>query len=244
MNDKLVVIHQPDFIPYIGFFDRLVKADIYVVLDNVQYVRRNKEQWTNRDRIKTRNGIKWITANVKKADNQTKINEIYLSEEHDWRRKCKNILHNSYCHAPCFESVNPYVEKIFDFRCELLADFNIHAICIINEMLDIKTSMVLASDLSPKGNKDALNIDIMKKLGYTRYLSGIGARAYCNEENYEKNGIKILWQDFQHPIYTQQFGDFIPYLSILDMLYNCGIEKSRRILRGENVNGTEQCTNQ
>ncbi|MDE7417803.1 MAG: WbqC family protein, partial [Lachnospiraceae bacterium] len=109
MNDKLVVIHQPDFIPYIGFFDRLLHADIYVVLDNVQYVRRNKEQWTNRDQIKARNGIKWITANVKKADNQTKINKILLSDEYDWRKKCKNILHNSYCNALWYKSVNPYI---------------------------------------------------------------------------------------------------------------------------------------
>lgn len=244
MNDKLVVIHQPDFIPYIGFFDRLLKADIYVVLDNVQYVRRNKDQWTNRDQIKTRNGLKWLTANVKKADSQTNINKIYLCDEHDWRKKCKNILYSNYCNTPWYESVNPYVEKIFNFNCELLIDFNMNAICVINEILDIKTEIILASDLHPEGKKDELNINIMKKLGYTQYLSGMGAKAYCNEKIYEENGIKIMWQDFQHPIYPQQFGDFIPYLSIVDMLYNCGIENSCRILRGENIYGTEQYTNQ
>lgn len=231
MHDKLVVIHQPDFIPYIGFFERLLYADIYVVLDNVQYVRRNKDQWTNRDQIKTRNGRKWITVNVKKTDNQTKINKICLSEEHKWRSKCKNILRSNYCGASYYGEINQYIDKIIDFECELLIDFNIHAIQIINSILDIKIEMVLASDLYPEGKKDELNISIVKKLGCTQYLSGMGAKAYCNEKLYEENGIKIIWQDFQHPVYPQQFGEFIPYLSIVDLLYNCGIQESRRILR-------------
>ena len=243
MDDKLVVIHQPDFIPYIGFFDRLLKADIYVVLDNVQYVRRNKEQWTNRDRIKTRNGKRWITANVKKADSQAKINEICLSDDHNWRSKCKNILQTNYREATYYGEINQYVSKIFDYKCKFLVDFNIHAIQIINSILDIKIEVILASDLHLEGKKDELNISIMKKIGCTQYLSGMGAKAYCNEKLYEESGIKILWQDFEHPVYPQLFGEFVSYLSIIDFLYNCGIENSCRILRGENIYGTEYHTN-
>lgn len=239
MNDKLVVIHQPDFIPYIGFFDRLAKADIYVVLDNVQYVRGSRDHWTNRDMIKTRKGEKWITVSVKKEHREVKIKDVMLAEESAWRNRCKCLLKENYIRAKYYNDIKTYVEKMFDYQCEYLIDFNLNIIRMINELLGINIEILRASEIGGQGQKDELLIDIMKKIGQTKYLSGVGAKAYCNEELYVKNNIEIIWQDFQHPIYPQQFGEFIPYLSIIDLLFNCGIEKSCRILGGENVNGTE-----
>jgi hypothetical protein len=92
MQDKVVVIHQPDFMPYLGFFDRLLKADIYVVLDTVQFVKR----WTGRDKIKTENGEQWITVETKKAPVETKINQIYLVEDTKWKKKHLNIICYNY----------------------------------------------------------------------------------------------------------------------------------------------------
>lgn len=242
MNDKLVVIHQPDFMPYIGFFERLLMADIYVVLDNVQYVRGNQDHWTNRDKIKTQKGERWITVSVQKKPRETKINEILLSENCEWREKCKNILKENYSKAKYYDELMPYVERMFGYQCAYLMDFNLNIINIINKLLDINVEIIFASIIKAHGCKDELLIDIMKRIGQTQYLSGTGARAYCNEKIYEQNGIRILWQDFEHPVYPQQFGEFIPYLSIIDLLYNCGIEDSRRIIRKGHIYGTEKHT--
>lgn len=244
MNDKLVVIHQPDFIPYIGFFDRLLKADTYVVLDNVQYVRGNRDHWTNRDKIKTQKGEKWITVSVKKEHREIKISEVTLAEESVWRNRCKNLLRENYFRAEYYNEIMPYVEKLFDYQCERLMDFNLNIISMINKLLGIDIEILLASDIEAQGHKDELLIDIMKKIGQTRYLSGLGAKDYCDEELYKKNGIEIIWQNFQHPVYPQQFGEFVPYLSVIDLLFNCGTEGAKRILKGENIYGTQQCTNQ
>lgn len=237
MKDKLVVIHQPDFMPYMGFFDRLLKADIYVVLDNVQYVRGSSDHWTNRDQIKTKNGATWITVNVKKAHRETNICDIYLAEEHGWRDRCRNMFRENYSKAPYYGEINPYIEEMLNFDCERLMDFNLNVIRKVNELLDIDVEIVLASDLKPEGHSNELLVNIMKKLGQTRYLSGTGARDYYEEEIYVENGIEIVWQEFEHPVYPQQHGEFIPYLSIIDLLYNCGIERSREILRGGSSDG-------
>jgi hypothetical protein len=227
MQDKVVVIHQPDFMPYLGFFDRLLKADIYVVLDTVQFVKR----WTGRDKIKTENGEQWITVETKKAPVETKINQIYLVEDTKWKKKHLNIICYNYKKAPFYSEIIPYVEKIYQDSSEKLSDFNLRSIRTLMELFDIHIECIMASDINPVGKNNTLNIDIMKKLDCRRYLSGVGAKDYYVAELYEEAGIEVIWQDFEHPIYRQQYGEFIPYLSSIDLLFNCGIEESRKILR-------------
>lgn len=101
------------------------------------------------------------------------------------------------------------------------------------ELFNIDIDIVIASSLDPVGKSNTLIIDIMQKLGCRNYLSGVGARDYYIPELYDQAGINVIWQDFKHPVYPQQFGDFIPYLSSIDLLFNCGIEESRRILKGK-----------
>ena len=233
MEDKIVVIHQPDFIPYLGFFDRLLKADIFVVLDNVQYVRNSSRAWTARDKIRTRQGEKWIKIGTKKAPLETNINEILISEQNNWRTTHLNLIMENYKTAKYFDEVFPFIQEIYNFQCDYLADFNRNAIKILMGLFDIKIQTVIASDLDVCGKNNELVINIVKKLGCTKYLSGVGARDYYVPELYEQAGIEVIWQDFKHPVYKQQYEGFIPYLSSIDMLFNCGIEESRRLLRGE-----------
>ena len=129
----------------------------------------------------------------------------------------------------------PYISELYSYNCERLMDFNLESIKILMKLLDIHVEMVMASDLNPEGRSNALIIDIMKKLGCKKYLSGIGARDYYIPELYEAAGIEVIWQDFTHPVYEQQYGDFIPYLSSIDLLFNCGIDQSRKILRGDTM---------
>lgn len=231
MKDKVVVIHQPDFMPYLGFFDRLLKADIFVILDNVQYVRDSSRAWTARDKIKTAQGEKWIKVGTKRAPLGTKINEIVLSEENNWRVSHINLFQENYRSAPYYDEIIPYIKELYDYRCKYLVDFNLKAIEMLLSLFDIKVQMVIASDLNVNGKNNELVINIIKKLSCRKYLSGIGARDYYVPELYEKAGIDVIWQNFTHPIYEQQYDGFIPYLSSVDLLFNCGIDKSRNILK-------------
>lgn len=228
--DEIVVIHQPDFMPYLGFFDRLNKADIYVIFDNVQYVRSSRG-WTSRDKIKTQKGERWITVGTKKAARDTAINRILLSEDFDWRDEHINLIRENYKNSPFYDEIIPYISELYSYKCEYMMDFNIESIKMLMKLFDIQIRFVMASDLQPEGKNNALIIDIMKRLGCKKYLSGVGARGYYVPELYEEAGIEVIWQNFAHPVYPQQFGAFIPYLSSIDMLFNCGIERSREILK-------------
>ncbi len=232
MQDKIVVIHQPDFMPYLGFFDRLLRADIYVVFDNVQYVRGSRG-WTGRDKIKTRNGEKWISISVQKAPQDTAISQILLSEDNSWRENHLNLFYENYKKCPFYGEIMPYVEKLYSYRCERMMDFNLESIKMLMELFDIQVDMVMAGGLNVTGKNNALIINIMKQLGCTKYLSGVGARDYYKPELYKEAGIDVIWQKFEHPVYRQEYGDFIPYLSSIDLLFNCGVEESRKILRGK-----------
>lgn len=228
---KTVVIHQPDFMPYLGFFHRFLNADMWVILDNVQFVTGTSRSWTNRDKIKTPNGEKWITVAVQKAPKDTMINEILLSENVDWRGGNLNMLKENYRNASFFDEIFPYIEVLYGFDCKKLADFNIKSIEMLLKMFNINIERGLSSSLNPGGKSNELLVDILKKVGATTYLSGVGARAYYDSKPFDEAGIKVVWQEFKHPVYPQLHGEFIPYLSSIDILFNCGIEKSREIIR-------------
>jgi hypothetical protein len=226
---KTVVIHQPDFLPYLGFFDRFLKADLWVVFDNVQFLN-NSKSWHNRDKIKTPQGEKWITVSVKKCAQKTPINEVLLSDT-NWKIDILNLLKTNYRKAASFNEIFPYIEELFNYECETMLQLNLKSIYMLMELFDIKTDTELASSLDPVGKSNELLVDILQKVKADQYLSGVGARAYFDPVPFSNAGIEIIWQDFKHPIYPQLYGNFIPYLSSIDLLFNCGIKKSRKILR-------------
>lgn len=226
---KTVVIHQPDFLPYLGFFHRFLLADLWVVFDDVQFLAGSKS-WHNRDKIKTAQGAKWLTVGVKKAPRGIIINEIYLSDN-GWEERSLNLLKENYKKAPFFDEIFPRIEKLYSHDCVKLVDFNMRSIEMLMNIFDIKIETVFASTLKASVSKTERLVDLCKKVGATAYLTGSGSRAYLQESPFEAEGIKVIWQDFKHPVYPQLHGEFLPYLSSIDLLFNCGIEKSREILR-------------
>ncbi len=228
---KTVVIHQPDFLPYLGFFHRLIDADLFVILDNAQYVNGTSQSWMNRDKLKTSQGEKWLTVSVKKASRETSINQIQLSESAEWKKSNLNLIQHNYRQSPYFTEIYPHLEKLYAYEGTLLYEFNLHSIRMLMKLFDIEVAEVFASTLNADGKKNVLLVDILKKVGATTYLSGVGAKAYSEPELYERAGIEVVWQGFVHPVYPQLNGPFIPYLSSIDVLFNCGIEESRKILR-------------
>jgi hypothetical protein len=230
MNKKVVVIHQPDFVPYLGFFHRFLHADFYIALDHVQFVHSNRS-WTHRDKIKTAQGEKWLTISVKKAPRDTAINQIELATAVDWRKDNLRLLEQNYRKAPFYNEVMPEIETFYAQPFHLLRDINMGSIEMLMDMLDVRIPWVWSSNLDPAGAKNELLVDLLQKASATHYLSGVGARYYFQPEPFAQAGIEVVWQDFTHPVYAQQFGDFVPYLSALDVLFNHGIAASREILR-------------
>lgn len=228
---KIVVIHQPDFLPHLGFFHRFLQADLWVILDNVQYVHKTSKSWNNRDKIKTPQGEKWITVMVQKCQMQTNISEVLLSVETEWRNDHLNLIRENYKKAPYFNEIFLHLEELYRFECGKMIDFNLKSIDMLLKLFDITIPSLLASTLNPAGRKNELLVNILKKVNASVYLSGTGAKSYFEQKTFDDAKIKVIWQDFKHPVYPQLHGEFIPYLSSVDLLMNCGIEKSRMILK-------------
>lgn len=227
---RVVVIHQPDFVPYLGFFHRFLHADYFVALDHVQFVYGSRA-WTHRDKIKTEQGPKWLTVSVKKAPRDAAINTIELSRDTEWRLANLRLLRQNYSKAKYYGEVMPAMESLYARPITMLRDFNMASIEMLMDMLDVRIPWIWSSSLAPLGNKNALLVNLLQKVSATHYLSGIGARDYYDPEPFDRAGIGVKWQDFAHPAYTQQFGSFEPYLSAVDLLFNHGAAASREILR-------------
>lgn len=229
---KTVVIHQPDFLSYLGFFHRLLLADQFVILDHVQYVTGTSRSWMNRDKIKSTNGETWLTVSVMKCPRETPINQVLLSDTVNWRESNLNLLQQNYRKAPFFGEIHPYVEALYAEPCERLVDFNVKSIEMLCRLLDIDIDVVFSSTLHCEGSRNELLVNILQKVGATHYLSGLGAKNYYSPEPFQEAGIEVVWQDFSHPVYPQLHGGFIPGLSAIDALYNCGMAQTRKLLRG------------
>lgn len=228
--NRTVVIHQPDFLPYLGFFHRFLLADLWVVLDDAQFLTGGSKGWHNRDKIKTPLGERWLTVGVKKTPLGTTINEAFLAND-GWEKKNLDLLRENYRKAPFFHEVFPAVERLYVHDCVKLIDFNMRSIEMLMEMFGIRIETVFASELKAPGKKTERLVAICKKLEAGTYLTGVGSRDYLQEPLFEAEGIKVAWQDFKHPVYPQFHGEFVPYLSGIDILFNCGMEKSKEILR-------------
>jgi hypothetical protein len=225
---KTVVAHQAEFLPYIGFFHRLLKADLFIIADDVQY---EKQNFQNRNRIKTVGGEKWITASLTKHPVETKINEIFLSRKIDWRTEHLCLIKENYRKAPFFKQIYPYIEELYAYESEKLIEFNINSLRLLCRLFDIKINTILSSSLNIQGKKNDLVADMLKKVGASAYISGDGAKKYFDPKPFEAVGVNVIWQNFSHPVYPQIHGDFLPYMSSIDLLFNCGIDESQKIIR-------------
>ena len=175
---KIVVIHQPDFMSYLGFFHRLLHADLFIVLDNVQFVSNSSKAWTNRDKIKTQKGDQWLTVSVNKAPLNTNINEITINYNVDWQNKNLELLQQNYRKADFFDEIFPKIEALYSTRHEKLFDFNMKSIEMLNSFFDIRIDIVFSSDLKTTKTKSERLVELLKQVNATHYLSGIGAKDY------------------------------------------------------------------
>lgn len=229
---KIIVIHQPDFMPYLGFFHRFLHADVYVALDHVQFVQHTRNAWTHRDKIKDSKGERWISLSVKKCPLITPIRDVELSVNTPWQQVHLNLLRECYRDAPFFRPIFQRLEQVYMVPFERMAEFNLALMDIVCEWLAIRIPRILSSTLEHTGSKSEMIAGIVATAGGTRYLSGTGARDYHDQDPFDRRGIEVIWQEFKHPVYPQRFDGFIPYLSVIDALFNCGPQVTAEMLRG------------
>jgi len=225
----IIAIHQPQYLPWLGYFDKIDKSDIFVFLDDVQF---KKNEWQNRNRTKTagRGGWQWITVPVIHRFGQ-KINEVKINNQENWCKKHLHQLETNYFKSPHFLQCYDFLKETYARKWENLSEVNIYFIEYLTKTLGIKKQLVKSSDLKVIGEKTDRLVNICKMLNASTYLSGVGAKEYIELKKFESEKIKVIFQDFHHPVYKQLYGEFIPNLSVGDLLFNYG-DESLKILRG------------
>jgi len=213
--------HQPNYLPWLGFFDKMLQCDVFIVEDCVQF---EKHGFTNRNKIKTFQGAKWLTVPVEHAGRLLPINEIVIANkaELDWAKQHWLTLKHNYSRAPFWEKFSDFFEQTYNRKWMRLIDLNMHLIKGLMKFFSINKPLVMASSLDVSGQKSELVLAQCKALGATTLLSGVGARDYLNLQRFEEEGIKVVFQDFRCPVYPQLAGEFVPNLSAVDYLFWTG----------------------
>jgi WbqC-like protein family len=217
-----IAIHQPNYLPWCGYFYKMAQVDLFVILDDCSFT---KSGVTHRVRIRTPQGISWLTVPVGKRE--IPILSLSSDPSQDWGMHHWNIIKNSYSKAAFWSEIAGWLKPLLTRRWQTLVDLNLQALKEIAGLLGIETPMVRTSEF-PEGLKSTLgsgsvrNLQICQFLGAKTYVSGQQARDYNDAQAFASAGIGLEYVKFNHPIYPQIGEGFIPGLSIIDLLFNCG----------------------
>lgn len=224
----VVAIHQPNFIPWLGYFYKLAHVQQFVFLDTVQYT---KNSFINRNRIKLESGPSWLTIPISKGRLDQVISDVEINRNRDWQRKHLHALTANYHRAPFFDEVFPLIRSEYASNKTVnnLADFNISMIQTICRYLGLCPILVRANELGVQGKGTDLLVNICAKLGASIYLAGAGGVKYQEDEKFAAAGILTQYSSFQLIKYNQLWGEFVENLSVVDALMNCG-QSTRALL--------------
>jgi len=216
----IVSCHQPNYLPYLGYFDKIKNCDIFVLFDDVQLPQSNKDNFETKNKIKTSNGVLELNVPILKRGDRIFIKDA-LIYDNGWRKKHLRSIVFAYKKAPFFNQYIGQIEKIYKTHWEKLYELNTTLIILFNRFFGIKTKLIFSSELELEdlyGEEKILAI--IKKLGGDTYISGrgIGSLRYIKKEDFKKENIKLIWQDFKCPTYHQLWGEFVPNLSAIDYL--------------------------
>ncbi|MFH1569316.1 MAG: WbqC family protein [Gemmatimonadota bacterium] len=233
----IVAIHQPQFMPWLGYFDKLDRCDHFVLLDTVQY---KKNEWQNRNRIKTVQGGQWLTVPVRFSF-PSRIREVAVNEDTNWRHKHWQSLVTNYSRAPHWEALEPALKELYGRPWAELAELNRATVEMLAGALGIGTAVTWASQLEGIGEDPTGRlVDLCRALGADAYLSGADGASYMDLAQFEEAHIEVIFQQYDHPTYPQLFGEFQSHLSALDLALNCSPD-SLSILRRGSGRGPETC---
>lgn len=215
-----IAIHQPNYLPWLGYFYKIYQSDFFVFLDDVQYSNKGMHNYTY---LKTSNGSYRLKypVNQKFGDN---IHQVSSKDEINWKRKHLETIAVNYKKAPYFEEVFEGYKTILEEHYNNIVDLNTALIRFYANKLDINTEFVCSSKLNITSNRTEKIIDICKALGGNIYYSGTGAKAYQKKEDFDSQGIELRYSVFSPVEYPQQWGEFQNNVSVLDYLMNCGYD--------------------
>lgn len=215
----IVSIHQPAYLPWLGYFDKIARADLFIWLDNVQF---QKNSFQNRNKILTKDGPAWLTVPVRTSGvlYETPLKDVEIDNSKNWRGKHLASIRMNYGKAPRFDGAFSALSRFYerewhtlDLLCRDMLDY-------FNVLLGVTTPIRRASEMSPGGAKSDLVLDLCRKAGATTYLSGALGRDYLDLASFAAAGIAVEFQDYKHPAYAQAYPGFTPNLAVIDLLMN------------------------
>lgn len=231
-KNNIVAIHQPNFFPWLGFFDKANRVDVFIFLDHVQQ-QKSGATWTNRVRLLYIDGEdRWFTVPIRHPTHGViSINDILIDDTKKWRQDLLKTLQRNYGRTLYYREVISLIEPLIFNDIKNLAEFNIFAIQKLMTFLELNPKIIKSSDLNIRGKSNELLILLTLAVGGTTYLCGDGADQYIDGKKFSATGVHLIYQNFYHPLYPQKNSKrFIPGLSIIDVLMNCGINHTKLLI--------------
>lgn len=229
---RTLVVSQPMFLPWIGLFEQVRLSDVFVHYDDVQLPQ--GRSFISRVQIKTSNGILWLTAPIDRKKSGKLINEVLFSSTENWRDKHLKTIRGTYSRAPHFEEMFEVVREIYDFQTDHLSDFNSNAVQVISKWLGLTTQFKFASESGIGGSSTQRLVDLCESMDCDTYVTGLGALKYLEHEKFEQKNISVRYMNYNKLSYPQMHGEFVPYVSIIDAIANCG-KTVRELVCSESV---------
>jgi hypothetical protein len=232
VDRQIVAIHQPNFLPWLGYFDKITRADVFILMDNAQFPKTGGT-WINRVRMLIGGKPTWLTVPIVRSYHGVRrICDIEIDGRQPWRVRLLKTIQSNYARAPYFSTVLPMIEWLVNVETASLAEYNIQSIRCLAEALGLRTAkLVLGTSLQVDGRATDLLIAMTKAVGGTAYLCGGGAEGYQEDETFASHDIELVYQHFRHPVYPQGTTcAFYPGLSVVDALMWCGFAATRAML--------------
>jgi hypothetical protein len=226
----VLAAHQPNYLPWAGYFHKMARCDVFVLLDQVQY---SRTSYTARCLIKGVQGkTRWLSVPVfKKGRYYQKISEVAIDNETEWQDIHNRTLESCYAKAPYFDQYGQLLASAYHKPRQNLSELNTELIGSLAGGLGIRPRLVKQSELGVVSESNELLIDLCKKMSADVYLSGPGGRKYLDKAKFDKAGIKLRFTTYFPQAYPQLWGNFVSGLSIIDMLFNCGAQAAMKVVK-------------
>ncbi len=229
---RICAIHQPNFFPWLSYFEKIHRSDVFVFLDDVDYSKGNGRNWSSRVKVNINGVERWVGCNISRYSGTKKIREVVISDNQLWRKKMLRTLEINYRKSPYFASVIRILEPLVNNKMTNLAEFNILSVKELSDELGINYKTVRQSELAVEGSSNELLVNITRSVGCDAYLCGGGATDYMDDSIFRKASIDIIYQDFSQIFYKQiHSGKFIPGLSIIDTMMCVGLDRTLELLK-------------
>ena len=229
--------HQPAYLPWLGYFHKIAVSDVFVVLDAVQF---EKNSYINRNKVKTANGEAWLTIPVEmKGYLGRTIADVRMQASSQWKKKHWNTLLLNYKKSTYFNRYADFFAQYYARKEDSLVDFMEGSFCFLLTELNITSNVRKLSELGLSSHKQELIIDLCKTTGCDEFFFGALGKDYADRETFRYNNISIAFQEYYHPRYPQLWGEFVPYLSVVDALFNLGPDRTRELIFEGNITKVE-----